>query len=186
MCSSDLVATRRPTGTPGGRPFRPTRMAHTLETGFIERARTTSESHANVVPSAVIGTPLALLAGAVVLGVSVDDVESHKAFSEKHGLPFSLLADPTKETAKKYGVLTSFGPMEIARRDTFLIDPTGKLVDATGTKREAPTGAPLMVSGQGRGARSGHRRRDGRGARRLPGQSLRPRRRPAPMTCWTN
>ncbi|MEN9705285.1 MAG: hypothetical protein RLZZ393_1164 [Pseudomonadota bacterium] len=67
-------------------------------------------------------------AGAVVLGVSVDDVESHKAFSEKHGLPFSLLADPTKETAKKYGVLTSFGPMEIARRDTFLIDPTGKLV----------------------------------------------------------
>lgn len=67
-------------------------------------------------------------AGAVVLGVSVDDVESHKAFSEKHGLPFSLLADPTKEIAKKYGVLTSFGPMEIARRDTFLIDPTGKLV----------------------------------------------------------
>jgi peroxiredoxin Q/BCP len=67
-------------------------------------------------------------AGAVVLGVSVDDVDSHKAFAEKHGLPFSLLADSTKETAKKYGVLTSFGPMVIARRDTFLIDPSGKIV----------------------------------------------------------
>ncbi len=67
-------------------------------------------------------------AGAVVLGISVDDVDSHKAFSEKHGLPFSLLADATKETAKRYGVLTSFGPMTIARRDTFLIDPQGKIV----------------------------------------------------------
>jgi peroxiredoxin Q/BCP len=66
--------------------------------------------------------------GAVVLGISVDDVDSHKAFSEKHGLPFSLLADATKETAKKYGVLTSFGTMVIARRDTFLIDPKGKIV----------------------------------------------------------
>lgn len=67
-------------------------------------------------------------AGAVVLGVSVDDVESHKAFAEKHGLPFSLLADSNKEVATRYGVLTSFGPMTIARRDTFLIDPQGRIV----------------------------------------------------------
>jgi thioredoxin-dependent peroxiredoxin len=67
-------------------------------------------------------------AGAVILGISVDDVESHKAFSEKHGLPFSLLADSTKETAKRYGVLSNFGPMVIARRHTFLIDPQGKIV----------------------------------------------------------
>ncbi|MEP7313112.1 MAG: peroxiredoxin [Pseudomonadota bacterium] len=67
-------------------------------------------------------------ANAVILGVSVDDVESHKAFSEKHGLPFSLLADSGKETARKYGVLTQMGPMTIARRDTFLIDPQGKIV----------------------------------------------------------
>src|ERR1044072_2375044 len=32
-------------------------------------------------------------AGAQILGISVDDVESHKAFSEKHGLPFPILAD---------------------------------------------------------------------------------------------
>jgi peroxiredoxin Q/BCP len=67
-------------------------------------------------------------ADAVVLGISVDDVESHKAFAEKHGLPFSLLADATKEITRKYGVLTNFGPMVIARRDTFLIDPQGKIV----------------------------------------------------------
>lgn len=68
-------------------------------------------------------------AGAVILGVSVDDVESHKKFSEKHGLPFPILADADKKTAKEYGVLKRFlGTFELARRDTFLIDPQGKIV----------------------------------------------------------
>jgi peroxiredoxin Q/BCP len=68
-------------------------------------------------------------ANAAIVGVSVDDVESHKKFSEKHGLPFPILADPTKETAKKYGVLKSYlGTMELAKRDTFLIDPEGRVV----------------------------------------------------------
>src|SRR3954466_9812024 len=52
-------------------------------------------------------------AGAQFLGVSVDDVESHKGFSEKHGLPFPILADSTKEVTKKYGVLKTYlGTME--------------------------------------------------------------------------
>jgi thioredoxin-dependent peroxiredoxin len=68
-------------------------------------------------------------AGAVILGVSVDDVESHKKFSEKHGLPFPILADSTKVTAKDYGVLKSYlGALELAKRDTFLIDPEGRIV----------------------------------------------------------
>jgi thioredoxin-dependent peroxiredoxin len=68
-------------------------------------------------------------AGAQILGVSVDDVESHKSFSEKHGLPFPILADSTKETAKQYGVLKTYlGTLELAKRDTFLIDPQGKVV----------------------------------------------------------
>jgi thioredoxin-dependent peroxiredoxin len=67
-------------------------------------------------------------AGAAIVGVSVDDVDSHKKFSEKHGLPFPILADSSKETAKKYGVLKSYlGTMELARRDTFLIDPQGRI-----------------------------------------------------------
>jgi peroxiredoxin Q/BCP len=66
--------------------------------------------------------------GAVVVGVSVDDVASHQAFAEEHSLPFTLLADSTKETAKAYGVLRSvLGLMEIASRETFIIDPEGRI-----------------------------------------------------------
>ncbi len=67
-------------------------------------------------------------AGAVVLGVSVDDVASHKEFAEKHSLPFPLLADSTKQTAAAYGVLVKMlGVFELAQRDTFIIDPTGHI-----------------------------------------------------------
>jgi peroxiredoxin Q/BCP len=66
--------------------------------------------------------------GAVVVGISVDDVASHKQFSAEHSLPFTLLADSTKETAKAYGVLRSvLGLMEIASRETFIIDPQGRI-----------------------------------------------------------
>jgi peroxiredoxin Q/BCP len=65
---------------------------------------------------------------AVVVGVSVDDVASHQAFAEEHSLPFTLLADSTKETAQAYGVLRSvLGLMEIASRETFIIDPEGRV-----------------------------------------------------------
>ncbi|HTE39683.1 MAG TPA: peroxiredoxin, partial [Steroidobacteraceae bacterium] len=58
-----------------------------------------------------------------------DDVESHKKFEAKNSLPFTLLADPTKQTAKTYGVLKKFiGVTELAKRETFLIDPTGRIV----------------------------------------------------------
>jgi peroxiredoxin Q/BCP len=68
-------------------------------------------------------------AGAAILGVSVDDVDSHKKFSEKHSLPFPILADPDKLVTKRYGVLKSYMSMlELARRDTFLIDPQGRIV----------------------------------------------------------
>jgi peroxiredoxin Q/BCP len=65
--------------------------------------------------------------GAVILGVSVDDVASHKAFAEKHGLPFTLLADADKSVTRSYGVLKNYGVMEVARRDTFIIDPQGRI-----------------------------------------------------------
>ncbi len=66
--------------------------------------------------------------GAVILGISVDDVASHKAFAEKHGLPFPLLADADKSVSKSYGVLKTYmGVMEMARRDTFIVDPQGRI-----------------------------------------------------------
>jgi len=66
--------------------------------------------------------------GAVILGISVDDVTSHKAFSDKHSLPFPILADSEKTTATAYGTLTKYlGIHELARRDTFIIDPKGNV-----------------------------------------------------------
>ncbi len=66
--------------------------------------------------------------GAVILGVSVDDVASHRQFAQDHSLPFTLLADSSKQTAQSYGVLRSaLGLMEIASRETFIIDPDGRV-----------------------------------------------------------
>ena len=59
-------------------------------------------------------------AGAVVLGVSSDDVKSHEAFAAKYHLPFSLLADPDKAIINAYGV-KKFG-LGYAKRVTFVID----------------------------------------------------------------
>ncbi|MCS6948556.1 MAG: peroxiredoxin [Steroidobacteraceae bacterium] len=67
-------------------------------------------------------------AGAVILGISVDDVASHRKFADEHSLPFTLLADSGKETARAYGVLyRAMGIMEVARRETFIIDPLGRI-----------------------------------------------------------
>jgi peroxiredoxin Q/BCP len=64
---------------------------------------------------------------AQILGVSLDDVESHKAFAANHGLPFPLLADVEGEAASAYGVKTRMAGMEIAKRQTFLIGPDGTI-----------------------------------------------------------
>ena len=65
--------------------------------------------------------------GATVLGVSVDDVSSHKAFAEKYSLPFSILADPDTTTARAYGVLKSMAGFKFAQRQSFIIDPHGNI-----------------------------------------------------------
>ena len=67
-------------------------------------------------------------ANAVILGVSVDSVDSHKQFCTKDSLSFNLLSDEQKKVVTEYGSLGSFGPMQIAKRNTFLIDPHGKIV----------------------------------------------------------
>lgn len=65
--------------------------------------------------------------GVAIVGISVDDVASHEAFAKKHSLPFPLLADPEKTVAREYGVLTTYNGMELASRQTFLIDPQGNI-----------------------------------------------------------
>ncbi len=63
---------------------------------------------------------------AVVLGVSVDSVGSHQEFCAKDGLHFKLLSDQDKKVVTKYGTISDNGMM--SKRDTFLIDPRGKIV----------------------------------------------------------
>jgi len=63
--------------------------------------------------------------GAVVIGVSLDSVESHSKFSEEYKLPFFILSDNNKETAKAYGVLGVGG--FLAKRVTFIINKDGKI-----------------------------------------------------------
>jgi peroxiredoxin Q/BCP len=64
---------------------------------------------------------------AVVLGVSVDSVDSHRKFCAKEGLNLKLLADSDGRVSQSYGSLTNLGVVKFAARHTFLIDPTGKI-----------------------------------------------------------
>jgi thioredoxin-dependent peroxiredoxin len=64
---------------------------------------------------------------AVVLGVSVDSVDSHKKFCAKEGLNFKLLADRNGNVSKSYGSLTNLGVVKFAARHTFIIDPAGTI-----------------------------------------------------------
>ncbi|MGZ4360305.1 MAG: thioredoxin-dependent thiol peroxidase [Gaiellaceae bacterium] len=72
--------------------------------------------------------------GAVVLGVSPDDEESHVRFKQKYGLPFTLLADPGHSVAEAYGAWgekKSYGKTSIGIiRSTFLIGADGTIARA--------------------------------------------------------
>ena len=64
---------------------------------------------------------------AVILGVSVDNVDSHKSFCTKEGLNFKLLADSNHAVVQQYGSVMEYNGMTLAARNTFLIDPTGTI-----------------------------------------------------------
>ena len=68
--------------------------------------------------------------GVRVVGVSVDDCPAQKAFAQKYGLAFPLIADAKKEVGARYGVL---GPRGSARRVTFLIDRAGAVAEVVDT-----------------------------------------------------
>ena len=66
--------------------------------------------------------------GVEVIGVSADEVASHQKFVEKHSLPFPLLADSEGQVAGAYGVVRNLGVIKLAKRESFLIDPEGRIV----------------------------------------------------------
>ncbi len=72
---------------------------------------------------------------AVVVGVSVDSTGSHKEFCAKEGLSFKLLSDQDKKVVAQYGSMADYMGVKIAKRNTFLIDPQGKIAQVwTGVK----------------------------------------------------
>jgi peroxiredoxin Q/BCP len=63
----------------------------------------------------------------VVLGVSFDSQESHESFCSKQGLTFKLLSDREKDVTMKYGSLKNLLGIKMTARNSFLIDPAGKI-----------------------------------------------------------
>ena len=61
----------------------------------------------------------------MIIGVSVDTVDSHKSFCAKEGFNFKLLADSSHAVAQKYGSIMEYDGIILAARNTFLIDPKG-------------------------------------------------------------
>ncbi len=62
-----------------------------------------------------------------VLGVSLDDAESHRAFISKYDLPFNLLVDANKQMSRDYGVDGGMALFSYAKRQTFIINPDGQI-----------------------------------------------------------
>jgi peroxiredoxin Q/BCP len=84
---------------------------------------------------------------AVVLGVSLDTVESHKVWCTKDGFSFKMLADPDHKVVDAYGVpVKSFGTNSVAMRDTFLISPDGNIVKEWQVKDIANHSAEVLAA----------------------------------------
>jgi len=64
---------------------------------------------------------------AVILGVSVDNEQSHKEFCAKEGLNFKLLADTDAKVSEQYGSVMEYNGAKLSARNTFIIDPQGKV-----------------------------------------------------------
>lgn len=72
--------------------------------------------------------------GATVIGISADDVASHKAFAEKHQLPFILLSDPEDVAFRAFGLKSFLGMKE---RATFVLDDSGIIRSAVQNRLNA-------------------------------------------------
>ena len=76
--------------------------------------------------------------------ISVDTLEDNTAFAKKENADFPMLADPTKQTAEKYGVLRNFGDTRLANRWTFYIGPDGKIAAIDRMVNPATSGQALV------------------------------------------
>ena len=80
--------------------------------------------------------------------ISVDTLEDNTAFAKKENADFPILADPTKETARKYGVIADMSKFqlgEVATRWTFYIGPDGKVLDVDKKVNPARSGEDIVA-----------------------------------------
>jgi peroxiredoxin Q/BCP len=83
---------------------------------------------------------------AVVLGVSLDTVDSHKDFCAKQGLNFKLLSDTQHKVTDAYGSLTNLGVVKFAARHSFLIDPAGRIAKVYTSVNPATHSAEVLAA----------------------------------------
>jgi len=80
--------------------------------------------------------------------ISVDTLADNTAFAKKEDADFPILADPTKNTAKQYGVLADYSRVnlgQIANRWTFYIGPDGKIVDIDRKVNPSQSGQDIVT-----------------------------------------
>ena len=86
---------------------------------------------------------------AIIVGVSVDSPDSHHEFCAKQGLTFRLLADTEKQVSRQYGSLTNLLGFKISSRNTFLVNPAGRIEKVwTGVSPARHSAEVLEVLGQ--------------------------------------
>ena len=85
-------------------------------------------------------------ASAVILGISVDNAESHKQFCAKEGLNFKLLADTDAKVSEAYGSVKDYDGKKMSARNTFIINPEGKIAKVfTGVKPQTHSDEVLQA-----------------------------------------
>jgi peroxiredoxin Q/BCP len=82
---------------------------------------------------------------AVIVGISVDDLNSHKQFCVKEGLSFKILSDTDHTVSQEYGTLTNVG-FTHAARNTFLISPDGKIARTFEDVKPAEHSAQVLAA----------------------------------------
>jgi peroxiredoxin Q/BCP len=83
---------------------------------------------------------------AAIVGVSVDSAESHKEFCTKEGLAFRLLSDPEGKVSTAYNSVMEYKGATLSARNTFLIDPEGKLARVFSAVRPAAHSEEVLAA----------------------------------------
>ena len=85
-------------------------------------------------------------ANAVILGVSLDTADSHKEFCAKEGLSFKLLADTDSKVSDAYGSVMDYNGTKYSARNTFIIDPKGKVAQVFMKVKPTPHSEEVLAA----------------------------------------